>query len=59
MKLTISVLVTPEDSQTSILLSHGKFSWQGPDSPKEGEPETGAAKESLLLHSLSLHITKV
>ncbi|TKS68688.1 Multidrug resistance-associated protein 7 ATP-binding cassette sub-family C member 10 [Collichthys lucidus] len=51
-------LLTPEDSQTSILLSHGKFSWQGPDSPKEGEPETGAAKESLLLHSLSLHITK-
>ncbi|XP_070712711.1 ATP-binding cassette sub-family C member 10 [Pempheris klunzingeri] len=54
-------LVSPEDSQTSVLLSQGKFSWQGPDSPdrdKEGETESGGAKGSLLLHGLSLHITK-
>lgn len=58
----MSVLVSPEDSQTSVLLSQGTFSWQGPDSPnqnKEEETETGAAKGSLLLHSLNLHITKV
>ncbi|XP_055365356.1 ATP-binding cassette sub-family C member 10 isoform X2 [Betta splendens] len=47
-------LVSPEDSQTSILLSRGSFSWQEPD----GETETTSAKGSLLLHSLSLHITK-
>nr|XP_033480550.1 multidrug resistance-associated protein 7 [Epinephelus lanceolatus]XP_033480551.1 multidrug resistance-associated protein 7 [Epinephelus lanceolatus] len=54
-------LVSPEDTQTSILLSQGSFSWQGPDSPtqnKEGETHTGAAKGSLLLHSLTLHIRK-
>ncbi|XP_020495276.1 ATP-binding cassette sub-family C member 10 [Labrus bergylta] len=54
-------LVTPEDSQTSILLSQGKFSWQGPNSSNqnnEGESECGAARGSLLLHSLNLHITK-
>ncbi|XP_054459670.1 ATP-binding cassette sub-family C member 10 [Anoplopoma fimbria] len=54
-------LVTPEDSQTSILLSQGTFSWQGPDGlnqNKEGETDPGAAKGSLLLHGLTLHITK-
>ncbi|XP_054865638.1 ATP-binding cassette sub-family C member 10 isoform X2 [Amphiprion ocellaris] len=54
-------LVSPEDSQTSVLLSQGTFSWQGPnscDQNKEGETETGAAKGSLQLHSLNLHITK-
>uniref|UniRef100_UPI0037E7DE69 ATP-binding cassette sub-family C member 10 isoform X2 n=2 Tax=Semicossyphus pulcher TaxID=241346 RepID=UPI0037E7DE69 len=54
-------LVTPEDSQTSVLLSQGTFSWLGPDGPnqsKEGEAERGAAKGSLLLHSLNLHISK-
>ncbi|XP_071359815.1 ATP-binding cassette sub-family C member 10 isoform X2 [Trachinotus anak] len=54
-------LVSPEDSETSVLLSQGTFSWQkpgGPDQSKEGEAETGAAKGSLLLHSLNLHITK-
>ncbi|XP_051239634.1 ATP-binding cassette sub-family C member 10 [Dicentrarchus labrax] len=51
-------LVTPEDTQTSILLSQGTFSWQGPDAPKEGETDTGAAEGSLLLQGLSLHITK-
>ncbi|XP_074487313.1 ATP-binding cassette sub-family C member 10-like [Sebastes fasciatus] len=54
-------LVSPEDSQTSILLSQGKFSWQEPDGPdqnQEGGTEPGSAKGSLLLHSLSLHITK-
>ncbi|XP_008282467.1 multidrug resistance-associated protein 7 [Stegastes partitus] len=53
-------LVSPEDSQTSVLLSQGTFSWQGPnscDQNKEGETET-AAKGSLQLHSLNLHITK-
>ncbi|XP_067441604.1 ATP-binding cassette sub-family C member 10 isoform X1 [Thunnus thynnus] len=53
-------LVSPEDSQTSVLLSQGKFSWQQPDSldhNKERETETGA-KGSLQLHSLNLHITK-
>lgn len=51
-------LISPEDSQTSVLLSQGTFSWHGPDRPKEGETETGAAKGSLQLHSLNLHITK-
>lgn len=51
-------LVSPEDSQTSVLLSQGTFSWQAPDHPKEGETETGAAEGSLQLHSLNLHITK-
>uniref|UniRef100_A0A7N8XI22 ATP-binding cassette, sub-family C (CFTR/MRP), member 10 n=1 Tax=Mastacembelus armatus TaxID=205130 RepID=A0A7N8XI22_9TELE len=54
-------LLSPEDSQTSILLNQGTFSWQGPDSceqSKEEAAETGAARESLLLHSLNLHITK-
>ncbi|XP_022623376.1 multidrug resistance-associated protein 7 isoform X2 [Seriola dumerili] len=54
-------LVCPEDSQTSVLLNQGTFSWQrpvGPDHSKEGETETGAAKGSLMLHSLNLHITK-
>ncbi|XP_071395438.1 ATP-binding cassette sub-family C member 10 [Centroberyx affinis] len=54
-------LVSPEDLQTSVLLSQGSFSWQGsdgPDHPAEGETETGAAKGSLLLHSLNLNITK-
>ncbi|XP_034544576.1 multidrug resistance-associated protein 7 [Notolabrus celidotus] len=54
-------LVTPEDSQTSVLLSQGKFSWQGPDAPNqnnERESGSGSAKGSLLLHSLDLHVTK-
>ena len=51
--------VCPEDSNTSVLLCQGTFSWQGPDGPKEGGAEGGAAKGSLLLHGLDLHITKV
>ncbi|GAA6230797.1 multidrug resistance-associated protein 7-like [Lates japonicus] len=54
-------LVSPEDSQTSLLLNQGAFSWQrpgGPDQNEGGETETGAAKGSLLLHGLDLHITK-
>ncbi|XP_068607504.1 ATP-binding cassette sub-family C member 10 [Brachionichthys hirsutus] len=49
-------LVSPEDIQTSVLLSRGTFSWQGPNDPKE--VETRAAKGSLLLRGLNLHITK-
>ncbi|XP_069568102.1 ATP-binding cassette sub-family C member 10 [Brachyistius frenatus] len=54
-------LVSPQDGQTSVLLSQGTFSWQGTnnhDQNKEREIETGAAKGSLQLHSLNLHITK-
>uniref|UniRef100_A0A4W6DUG8 ATP-binding cassette sub-family C member 10 n=1 Tax=Lates calcarifer TaxID=8187 RepID=A0A4W6DUG8_LATCA len=54
-------LVSPEDSHTSLLLNQGTFSWQRPGSPDQnegGESETAAAKGSLLLHGLSLHITK-
>lgn len=54
--------VSPEDAQTSLLLSQGTFSWQGPDSRdhnREEETEDVAPKGSLLLHSLNLHITKV
>ena len=54
----MSVLVSPEDTQTSILLSQGTFSWQGPDSQNE-ETESGAAEGSLVLHGLTLHVTKV
>ncbi|XP_006806226.1 multidrug resistance-associated protein 7 [Neolamprologus brichardi] len=50
-------LVSPEDSQTSVLLSQGSFSWQEPSSPNE-EEESGGAKGSLQLHSLNLNITK-
>ncbi|XP_029284201.1 LOW QUALITY PROTEIN: multidrug resistance-associated protein 7 [Cottoperca gobio] len=53
-------LVCPENSQTSILMSQGKFSWHDPDAPnqnKEGETEA-AAEGSLMLHSLTLHVTK-
>uniref|UniRef100_A0A8C2YX69 ATP-binding cassette, sub-family C (CFTR/MRP), member 10 n=1 Tax=Cyclopterus lumpus TaxID=8103 RepID=A0A8C2YX69_CYCLU len=48
-------LVSPEDSETSILLSQGSFSWQGPDGlnpNKEGE--AAAAKGGLQLHGLTL-----
>lgn len=52
-------LVTPEDTQTSILLSQGRFSWQGPDAPNNGgEGESVSARGSLLLQNLNLHITK-
>lgn len=44
--------LSPEDNQTSILLSHGTFSWQGPDVPK------GSGTGSLLLHNLNLQVTK-
>lgn len=57
--VSISTLVSPEDNQTSVLLSRGTFSWQGPDSPKEGEAEGRVAEGSLLLHGLDLHIAKV
>lgn len=50
---------TPEDSDTSVLLNQGTFSWQGPELDKEGPSEVEAAKGSLLLHSLNLHINKV
>lgn len=50
-------LVYPEDDQTSLLLSQGSFSWEGPSGLHE-EGEGGAAKGSLLLHSLNLHVTK-
>ncbi|XP_068177281.1 ATP-binding cassette sub-family C member 10 isoform X2 [Antennarius striatus] len=48
--------VSPEDSQTSVLLSQGTFSWLEPNDPKE--VETTTAKGSLLLHNLNLHIAK-
>ncbi|XP_062293834.1 ATP-binding cassette sub-family C member 10 isoform X2 [Scomber scombrus] len=51
-------LVSPEDSQTSVLFNQGKFSWQQLDENKERETESGAAKGSLQLHNLNLHITK-
>ncbi|XP_053191606.1 ATP-binding cassette sub-family C member 10 isoform X2 [Scomber japonicus] len=51
-------LVSPEDSQTSVLLNQGKFSWQQLDENKERETDSGAAKGSLQLHNLNLHITK-
>lgn len=57
--ISTSVLVSPEDSHTSVLLSQGTFSWQGLDSPNEGATEDGAAKGSLLLHGLNLHVAKV
>lgn len=41
-------LVSPEDERTSLLLSQGSFSWDGPNEAKGG----------LLLHGLNLHITK-
>ncbi|XP_056891799.1 ATP-binding cassette sub-family C member 10 [Takifugu flavidus] len=49
---------TPEDSHTSVLLNQGTFSWQGPELDKEGPSEGEAAKGSLLLHSLNLHINR-
>ncbi|CAN9510715.1 unnamed protein product [Ophioblennius macclurei] len=50
-------LVSPENDQTSLLLSQASFSWEGPNVlHKEGGG--GAAKGSLLLHSLNLHISK-
>lgn len=49
----------PEDSHTSVLLNQGTFSWQGPELDKERPSEGEAAKGSLLLHSLNLHINKV
>lgn len=51
--------VSPEDSQTSILMSQGTFSWQGPRGVTEGETETRAGKGSLQLHGLNLHVSKV
>ncbi|XP_068451746.1 ATP-binding cassette sub-family C member 10 [Clinocottus analis] len=45
-------LVSPEDSETAILLSQGTFSW-------DLEPNAeGAARGSLQLHSLSLRVNK-
>ncbi|KAG7220300.1 hypothetical protein INR49_018292 [Caranx melampygus] len=46
-------LVSPEDSQTSVLLNQGSFSWQRPE---ETEDRGGAG--SLMLHGLNLHIRK-
>lgn len=54
MCVSVSVVVSPEDSQTSVLLSQGTFSWEGPDAPKDG----GSAG-SLLLRGLDLHVAKV
>ncbi|XP_068583608.1 LOW QUALITY PROTEIN: ATP-binding cassette sub-family C member 10 [Cebidichthys violaceus] len=54
--LAYYALVSPEDSRTSILLSQGTFSWQGPDGDRGSE--AGAAEGSLLLHGLTLHVTK-
>ncbi|KAM9770720.1 ATP-binding cassette sub-family C member 10 [Menidia menidia] len=52
-------LMTPEDSQTSILLNQGAFSWTRPPGSTDPEAaETGAAKESLQLHSLTLHVAQ-
>lgn len=51
-------LVSPEDSQTSVLLNQATFSWQRPDQCKDRETERGQAKGSLLIHGLNLHITK-
>uniref|UniRef100_A0A3Q3ALX2 ATP-binding cassette sub-family C member 10 n=1 Tax=Kryptolebias marmoratus TaxID=37003 RepID=A0A3Q3ALX2_KRYMA len=50
-------LLSPEDSETSVLLSQGTFSWEGPKI-SEGDTESGAPKGSLLLHDLNLHVTK-
>ncbi|XP_071060267.1 LOW QUALITY PROTEIN: ATP-binding cassette sub-family C member 10 [Pseudochaenichthys georgianus] len=54
-------LVSPEDGQTSVLMSQGTFSWLDPDGPDQNEDrgaDPGESKGSLRLHSLSLHITK-
>ncbi|XP_047433724.1 ATP-binding cassette sub-family C member 10 [Mugil cephalus] len=54
-------LVSPEDSQTSVLLNQGTFSWEAPNTNepnREGRTETGAGKGSLQLHSLNLHVAK-
>ncbi|XP_070409700.1 ATP-binding cassette sub-family C member 10 isoform X4 [Nothobranchius furzeri] len=50
--------VSPEDNQTSVLLSRGTFSWQGPDDGNECGPDGGVGKQSLLLHNLNLRVTK-
>ncbi|XP_041838321.1 ATP-binding cassette sub-family C member 10 isoform X2 [Melanotaenia boesemani] len=48
--------VSAEDSEASVLLSRGTFSWHGPDKNTDtGESET---KGSLQLHSLNLQVTK-
>ncbi|XP_061583426.1 ATP-binding cassette sub-family C member 10 [Cololabis saira] len=51
-------LISPEESQTSVLMSQGTFSWLGPNSVTEEETEIRAARGSLQLHSLNLHVTK-
>lgn len=51
--------VSHEDDQTSVLLSQGTFSWEGPKGGEEGDTGSRAAKGSLLLHNLNLHVTKV
>uniref|UniRef100_A0A1A8UY92 ATP-binding cassette sub-family C member 10 n=1 Tax=Nothobranchius furzeri TaxID=105023 RepID=A0A1A8UY92_NOTFU len=51
-------LMSPEDNQTSVLLSRGTFSWQGPDDGNECGPDGGVGKQSLLLHNLNLRVTK-
>ncbi|KAM7419823.1 hypothetical protein PAMA_016768 [Pampus argenteus] len=48
-------LVSPEDSQTSVLLSQGTFSWRQLDRETQTQTE---AEGSLQLNSLKLHITK-
>ncbi|KAM9856926.1 ATP-binding cassette sub-family C member 10 [Aulostomus maculatus] len=48
-------LVSPEDSQTSVLLRQATFSWHGPQIPERNtEEQTGSS----LLQNLDLHITK-
>uniref|UniRef100_A0A1A8RGJ1 ATP-binding cassette, sub-family C (CFTR/MRP), member 10 n=1 Tax=Nothobranchius rachovii TaxID=451742 RepID=A0A1A8RGJ1_9TELE len=51
-------LMSPEDNQTSVLLSQGTFSWQGPDDGNECGSDGGVGKQSLLLHNLNLRVTK-
>uniref|UniRef100_A0A1A7XY85 ATP-binding cassette sub-family C member 10 n=1 Tax=Iconisemion striatum TaxID=60296 RepID=A0A1A7XY85_9TELE len=51
-------LVSPEDNQTSVLLSQGTFSWRGPDNGEECGSDGGIGNGSLLLHNLNLHVTK-
>lgn len=49
----------PEEGLPCVLLKQGSFSWQGPGVDGAGASEGGAAKGSLLLHGLDLHIAQV
>ncbi|KAM6939603.1 ATP-binding cassette sub-family C member 10 [Xenentodon cancila] len=51
-------LISPEESHTSVLMSQGTFSWLGSNNLTEEGTEITAARGSLQLHSLNLHVTK-